>query len=224
MGEASPPAPPPIEWFRQAGPLWACGGAYIGPLSRISYKTPPARPAPPTASPNPLDPCFLSQASVWHHLQQVTTERGDALRHDGRWESEQDPGAERELELGSGCGWWGPSCSGRGPTGAFGVGVGRSLSDQGSKEQVLGTEDSGERERGAEGWWQREEERAADFWLPGVRRRSGRGKSRGANPAHGGCPRSAAQGEAHPQGTGLGEGRLQGVRESLADRMTAPTP
>lgn len=48
-------------------------------------------------------------------------------------------------------------------------GVGRSLSDQGSKEQVLGTEDSGERERGAEGWWQREGEgeRSSRLLAPG---------------------------------------------------------
>lgn len=39
----------------------------------------------------------------------------------------------------------GANCTlGERPTGAFGE-VGRSLSDQGSKEQVLGTEDSGER-------------------------------------------------------------------------------
>lgn len=45
-----------------------------------------------------------------------------------------------------------------GATGAFGGGIGRSFCDQGSKEQELGTEDSGERarERGAEEWWQTE--------------------------------------------------------------------
>lgn len=78
------------------------------------------------------------------------------LREDGR--VDRTLGQRGDSSLGVWVCMWGPSCSGRGATGAFGGRVGRSLSDQGSKEQVLGTKDSGERarERGAEEWWQRE--------------------------------------------------------------------
>lgn len=135
-------------------------------------------------------------------------------------------GRERTRARGSGCGWWGPSCSGRGPTGAFGGGVGRSLGDQGSKEQVLGTEDSGERERGAEEWWQREGgkgQQTSGSRVSGDA--AGQGEVKGVRaPRMGDCSRSATSAGRDPIHRALGwEGRLQGVRESLANQMTTPT-
>lgn len=112
---------------------------------------------------------------------------------------------------------WEGGCRGLWP------GVGRPLSDQGSKGQVPGTRplQKGPRATGAEEWpAEGGRERAADFWLPRVRRRGGAGGVRGgADPAH---RRTAlwvpdkGRVRPHPQGTGLARAS-PGVRASLAN-------